>query len=834
MKQKLSIPQFRINIVLVLMSVILSLVGPLGTAVPAAASPVNPDFGDGSDGALVISSHTTDAPIDSAASGNAGTSSLSATNASFAPGQKIMIHQSQGTNAGAWEVNEIASYTAGTITTTNPLGNTYTTGAQVLVLKEYTDVTVNSGVTWTAKAWNGTVGGVLAFLANGTVAVNGTITASEKGFRGGTTVANSSGNQGEGINGMGTISTAANGNGGGGGEAGDAADAGGGGGGNGTAGEDGHPGSRASQPENAVGGTGGSVNVAADLSVLIFGGGGGSGGEHTVGNENVDGGKGGGIITIFAEIITVSGSITSNGGTNVTLVTGSGGGGGGAGGSILITSQTASLGSLLITAIGAAGQTTIGGGDGGAGGNGRIRIEYCDALSGSTNPGASVENIMCQPPNQPPTPDAGGPYTGFEGSAIPMSEASATDPDVDSLTYSWSVDSTLCSFDDPSALNPDLTCIDNGDYTATLTVSDGINPPESSWARVTVNNVAPAIITLTLSPATIDENQSVTLSGSFTDPGILDTHEVVIDWGDGSNDRIELDANVLNFGPVSHTYLDDGPYPGNGTPTDMNDVQVIVTDKDNDSDNEDETVAVSNVAPIITSVSGPIAPIALDSPAATVNIIVNFTDVGSKDAHTCTFVWDDGSPNTVVNAPGTGNGSCTASHSYTTSGVNTVGVTVNDDDTGSATSNWEFVIIYDPQGGFVTGGGWIDSPAGAYKPDETLSGKATFGFVSKYKKGATVPTGNTEFQFHAAGFNFHSQSYEWLVVNQNSSNAQFKGVGTINGDGSYKFMLWAGDGNPDTFRIKIWWEDSAGEHVIYDNGGNQAIGGGNIVVHTSK
>ncbi len=45
-------------------------------------------------------------------------------------------------------------------------------------------------------------------------------------------------------------------------------------------------------------------------------------------------------------------------------------------------------------------------------------------------------------------------------------------------------------------------------------------------------------------------------------------------------------------------------------------------------------------------------------------------------------------------------------------------------------------MVYDPDDGFVTGGGWIDSPAGACQPDPNLSGKATFGFVSRYKKKA--------------------------------------------------------------------------------------------------
>ncbi len=44
-------------------------------------------------------------------------------------------------------------------------------------------------------------------------------------------------------------------------------------------------------------------------------------------------------------------------------------------------------------------------------------------------------------------------------------------------------------------------------------------------------------------------------------------------------------------------------------------------------------------------------------------------------------------------------------------------------------------------------------------------------------------------------------------------------------------MTWATDGSPDTFGIRIWWENG-GENVVYDNGFNHAIGGGSIVIHT--
>jgi hypothetical protein len=133
------------------------------------------------------------------------------------------------------------------------------------------------------------------------------------------------------------------------------------------------------------------------------------------------------------------------------------------------------------------------------------------------------------------------------------------------------------------------------------------------------------------------------------------------------------------------------------------------------------------------------------------------------------------------------------------------------------------------------------SREGAYAADPTLIGKASFGIVAKYKKGAEVPDGNTEFQFHAGELNFHSSSYEWLVVT-GGDTAKFKGVGTINGEGEYKFQIWADDGDPDTFRIKIWTEDEFGvETVEYDNGfegseyeNGQPINAGSIVVHTKK
>ncbi|GAP70274.1 hypothetical protein BA6E_12488, partial [Bacteroidales bacterium 6E] len=163
---------------------------------------------------------------------------------------------------------------------------------------------------------------------------------------------------------------------------------------------------------------------------------------------------------------------------------------------------------------------------------------------------------------------------------------------------------------------------------------------------------------------------------------------------------------------------------------------------------------------------------------------------------------------------------------------------------GCATSI-AYIPVYDDSGSFVTGGGWIMSPAGALTADPTVVGKANFGFVSKYKKGSNQVDGNTEFQFHAGGINFKSTFHEAGSLVISGKKATYRGSGTVNGQSGYKFTLvaldghWNGGPGPDQFRIKI--TDGTGG-VIYDNGLNAAensdastaLGGGSIVIHEVK
>jgi len=287
------------------------------------------------------------------------------------------------------------------------------------------------------------------------------------------------------------------------------------------------------------------------------------------------------------------------------------------------------------------------------------------------------------------------------------------------------------------------------------------------------------------------------------------------------------------------------PAAGTAFPKGTTTVSCTATDQSGNSASCSFTVTVNNPNPVVTITGPPSGSIyAVGTP---VNFTGTFTDAGGG-THTATWKFDTTTvAGTIVEPSGSTPGSANKTYSFTTAGVYMVTLTVNDSCGGSDTETTigtdpAMVVVYDPDAGFVTGGGWINSPAGAYAPTPTLTGKANFGFVSKYKRGQSAPTGETEFQFQVANFNFHSVAYDWLVVA--GAKAQYKGTGTVNGAGNYGFMLTAidgqitGGGGADKFRIKIW-DINNGGVIVYDNqmmapdssDPTTLLGGGSIVIH---
>ena len=352
----------------------------------------------------------------------------------------------------------------------------------------------------------------------------------------------------------------------------------------------------------------------------------------------------------------------------------------------------------------------------------------------------------------------------------------------------------------------------------TLTVN-ALDQAYSKDLGVTMNIPVPAnrppTVAADNSAVTVNEGAMATNTGTWSD---LD--------GDGVALTASVGAVVKNDGTWSWSLLTtDGP-------ADTQSVAISATDDHGAVGNVTFQLTVNNVVPTLDPPtvnplsSGNLYPVCTD-----LTLEGQFTDPSPVDAYTLTINWDDTTTTTVNLVAGASPHLYSVPKTYTSAGVYAVMVTVTDDDEGISNTQTVQIVVYDPNGGFVTGGGWIQSPEGAYQADETLTGKATFGFVSKYQKGQPTPAGNTEFQFKAGNLNFHSESYDWLVIA--GPKAMYKGTGTINGTGEYGFMLSATDSDPDLFRIKI--QDKSTNNVIYDNKQDgedgTELGGGQIVIH---
>jgi hypothetical protein len=151
--------------------------------------------------------------------------------------------------------------------------------------------------------------------------------------------------------------------------------------------------------------------------------------------------------------------------------------------------------------------------------------------------------------DNPPSVEAGGPYSGSEGSAIALSGATATD-DHGTPTLSWSYSAGLdvdagaaCSFSNAAVQNPTFTCNDDGTFTVTLTANDGVNAAVSDSATVNVSNANPTTSNSQFSVNAITGVASA--SFSFADAGTHDTHTASFLWGG-------VDASARN-GSVTET-----------------------------------------------------------------------------------------------------------------------------------------------------------------------------------------------------------------------------------------------------------------------------------------
>lgn len=260
---------------------------------------------------------------------------------------------------------------------------------------------------------------------------------------------------------------------------------------------------------------------------------------------------------------------------------------------------------------------------------------------------------------------------------------------------------------------------------------------------VTVNNMAPTVAVDPVSD--INENDTVTLTGTYTDIGLADAHLVAVNWSDPNGIPSEFQVNptaVLLVGDmvnsltdsailtitsinistgevgfsVQHRYADDGSSPGNATTSDSTTITVVVEDDDASNGSANATFVVKNIAPVVA-----LDPVSDINENATATLMGVYTDTGLLDEHTLTIDWDDPSSSdnatfaisgtsslkmndtfnsttdgsvltiTSINIS-TGEVGFSVQHEYTAASSPTVIATVADDDLGSGSEMVSFAV----------------------------------------------------------------------------------------------------------------------------------------------
>jgi hypothetical protein len=195
--------------------------------------------------------------------------------------------------------------------------------------------------------------------------------------------------------------------------------------------------------------------------------------------------------------------------------------------------------------------------------------------------------------------NASASFSSPEGTAVNLNGTASSPSAEDTaagFTYSWTVTKDGSSFGTGSAAAFSFTPNDEGTYVATLQAKDDGGMAGTTSVTVTGANVAPSakITAITQSaPLVLTTNESVSFTGSFSDPGALDLHTATWSFGDGA-------TSTTSFGPggsaglsATHSYVAAGTFT----------VTLTVTDDDGGVGQTTSKVTVQTPQQALTAIS---------------------------------------------------------------------------------------------------------------------------------------------------------------------------------------------------------------------------------------
>jgi len=228
--------------------------------------------------------------------------------------------------------------------------------------------------------------------------------------------------------------------------------------------------------------------------------------------------------------------------------------------------------------------------------------------------------------------------------------AEGTDPsprDQAALTYTW-------NFGDEGLSNERTTLhtyLDDGNFTVTLTVSDG-EDVTTFQGFVLVDNLPPSIVA-SADRDHVLEGESVNFTAKVRDPSPVDTFTATWDFGDGTT---STEASV------SHAFVQDGNYI----------VVLTVVDDESGTNSTTFLVAVANVRPTVTATASSTSI----AEGGSIDFSATWTDPGALDEFVLSWDFGDGG----------GSSSAVTSHTYSENGTYTVIVSVLDDAGGAGSA----------------------------------------------------------------------------------------------------------------------------------------------------
>lgn len=196
----------------------------------------------------------------------------------------------------------------------------------------------------------------------------------------------------------------------------------------------------------------------------------------------------------------------------------------------------------------------------------------------------------------------------------------------------------------------------------------------------------------TLGDIAANEGDRVTVSASFSDADLADSHTATIDWGDGTVGPADIsEADGLGTATAKHVYADNGNYAIGVTVRDLAGATAAVS----------ATARIANVAPTVT---GSDFDAVKRTPFS--RIVATFSDAaftsvaaGTQETFTASIDWGDGTPvepGSISVVPGTAGvpttGTVSGSHNFASAGTYSATVVVGDDDSDTGRTTFKIHV----------------------------------------------------------------------------------------------------------------------------------------------